>query len=200
MWDQRYAEPGFAYGTEPNDFLREQAPRLAPASEVLCLAEGEGRNAVFLASLGHRVHGVDLSSVGLAKAQALAASRGVAITTELADLSRYDLGVGRWDAIVSIWAHMPPDARVSLHAGAVRGLRPGGLFVLEAYTLEQLRHGTGGPRDPALLMSAAQLRVELAGLEPLVAREVERTITEGPYHQGTSATVQYLARKPAGAG
>ncbi len=197
MWDQRYAEPGFAYGTEPNDFLREQAGALAPGSEVLCLAEGEGRNAVYLASLGHRVHAVDLSGVGLDKARAFAAERGTSITIEVADLARYDPGTARWDAIVSIWAHVPPAIRGPLHARVAEALRPGGLFLLEAYTPEQLRHGTGGPPDSALMMTLATLRAELPDLEALVAREVEREVHEGAYHDGRSATVQWLARKPA---
>lgn len=196
MWDQRYAEPGFAYGTEPNDFVREQAAALAPESDVLCLAEGEGRNAVYLANLGHRVHAVDLSRVGLDKALALAVERHTSITTEVADLATYDPGLERWDAVVSIWAHVPPPVRGPLHARVVRALRPGGLFLLEAYTPDQLRHGTGGPPDAALMMTLDSLRQELAGLEELVAREVEREVREGRHHRGTSATVQWLARKP----
>jgi SAM-dependent methyltransferase len=196
MWDQRYAEPGFAYGTEPNDFLREQAGALAPGSAVLCLAEGEGRNGVYLASLGHRVHAVDLSSVGLVKARRLAAERSTSITTEVADLASYDPGTERWDAVVSIWAHLPPTIRAPLYERVARALKPGGLFLLEAYTPDQLRHGTGGPRDAALLVTLATLRAELPGFEELVARELERDVQEGAYHRGTSSTVQWLARKP----
>jgi SAM-dependent methyltransferase len=196
MWDQRYAEPGFAYGTEPNDFLREQAGALAPGSAVLCLAEGEGRNGVYLASLGHRVHAVDLSSVGLEKARRLAAERSTSITTEVADLASYDPGTERWDAVVSIWAHLPPTIRAPLYERVARALKPGGLFLLEAYTPDQLRHGTGGPRDAALLVTLATLRAELPGFEELVARELERDVQEGAYHRGTSSTVQWLARKP----
>lgn len=196
MWDQRYAEPGFAYGTEPNDFLREQAGALAPGSAVLCLAEGEGRNGVYLASLGHRVHAVDLSSVGLEKARRLAAERSTSITTEVADLASYDPGTDRWDAVVSIWAHLPPTIRAPLYERVARALKPGGLFLLEAYTPDQLRHGTGGPRDAALLVTLATLHAELPGFEELVARELERDVQEGAYHRGTSSTVQWLARKP----
>jgi SAM-dependent methyltransferase len=196
MWDQRYAEPGFAYGTEPNDFLREVASQLPPGSEVLCLAEGEGRNAVFLAAAGHRVHAVDQSAVGLAKAAELARARGTTITTEVADLADYALGAARWTAIVSIWAHVPAALRQQLHAALLPALRPGGLFILEAYTPKQLEFRTGGPPTAALMMELASLRSELAGLELLVAREVERDVQEGAYHAGRSATVQVLARRP----
>ena len=197
MWDRRYAEPGFAYGTEPNDFLREQAERVFPAGgEVLSLAEGEGRNAVFLAQRGFRVTGVDASPVGLEKARKLAAERGVAIETVVADLDGFDLGVARWDGVVSIWCHTPPSLRARLHRAVVAALRPGGAFLLEAYTPAQLAHGTGGPKDVQLLMTADAVRAELAGLDLVHVEETVREIHEGAYHEGTSAVLQVLARKP----
>lgn len=195
MWDQRYGEEGFAYGSEPNDFLRAEAHRLAPGSHVLCLAEGEGRNAVFLASLGHKVHAVDLSSVGLAKARALADARGVILTTEVADLSTYEPGRACWDAVVSIWAHLPPEARRELHERVVEAMVPGGLLLLEAYTPDQLALGTGGPRDAAMTMTPDGLRAELPGLVFERLEAVERDVHEGRYHQGRSAVVQVVARK-----
>ncbi|HEU0035185.1 MAG TPA: class I SAM-dependent methyltransferase [Kofleriaceae bacterium] len=198
MWDERYREPGFAYGSEPNDFLAANAERYLPAGgEVLCLAEGEGRNAVFLAARGFRVTGVDASSVGLAKARALAAERGVAIETVVADLAEHDLGVARWDGIVSIWCHTPSALRASLHHGVVAALRPGGVFLFEAYTPAQLAYKTGGPPVADMLMTADGLRAELAGLDIVVADETIREIHEGKYHDGTSAVVQLIARKPA---
>lgn len=197
-WDARYAEPGWAFGTEPNDFLRENAHRLAPASRVLCLAEGEGRNAVHLATLGHEVTGVDLSSVGLAKAESYARECGVRITTAIADLGTWDLGESAWDAIVSVFAHVPADVRGPLHARVVRALRAGGLLLLEAYTPAQLERGTGGPGDASKLMTLAALRAELTGLDFELAREIEREVIEGRYHSGRSAVVQVVARKPRG--
>lgn len=133
LWNERYAEPFASYGTEPNDFLREVADRI-PAGPVLCLAEGEGRNAVFLAGRGHSVTAVDLSDVGLRNARELAARHGVTIETVVADLATYDFGSARWAGIVSIWAHVPAAVRAGLHAACAWALRPGGVFVLEAYT------------------------------------------------------------------
>ena len=196
MWDERYSEPGFAYGTEPNDFLRAVAPRLHQG-RALCLAEGEGRNAVFLAGLGFEVTAVDQSKVGLQKAAALAKERGVSIATQVADVTRLPLGEGAWDAIVSIWCHLPREPRAALHRACAAALRPGGAFVLEAYTPDQLRFGTGGPRDAGLLMRLADLEAELAGLTIVEAREVEREVHEGAYHTGRSAVVQLLATRPA---
>lgn len=197
MWNERYAEPFAAYGTDPNDFLRDVADRI-PDGPVLCLAEGEGRNAVFLAERGHAVTAVDLSEVGLANAAALATKRGVEITTVLGDLADYELGTECWAGIVSIWAHVPPDVRERTHAACVRALRPGGALVLEAYTPRQLeRPGQGGPPTPELLMAPDSLRRELAGLRFERCAEVDRDVDEGRYHRGPSSTVQVLAFKPS---
>lgn len=195
MWNERYSAPAFAYGTEPNDFLRSVADRIPPGP-VLCLAEGQGRNAVYLASLGHEVLAVDQSPVGLQRAQELAASRGVTIATEVADLSNFEIARGKWSGIVAIFTHLPPDLRARVFAAAVDGLAPGGAFVLEAYRPKQLEYGTGGPREVSLLMSLDALRRELAGLRIEHGVETEREIHEGEYHHGHSAVTQVLAFKP----
>jgi SAM-dependent methyltransferase len=194
-WDARYAEPGFAYGTEPNGFLAEVAGRI-PAGPVLSLAEGEGRNAVFLAGLGHDVTAIDRSAVGLAKAAVLAAERGVRITTLVADLATFVIEPDAWSGIVSIFAHLPPAVRAPLHRAVAAGLRPGGVLVLESYTPRQLARGTGGPRDPSRLVTLGALRAELPGLDFQIGRETDRDVTEGRYHEGTAAVVQLLARRP----
>lgn len=195
MWDQRYAEPGFAYGTAPNDFVAAQADRL-PAGLVLDLAGGEGRNGVFLARAGHPVRIVDGSAVGLEKAKRLAAEQNVDVETEVADLGSYTIPPGHYAGIVSIWAHMPPVARRALHRQVVSGLQPGGVFLLEAYTPDQVALKTGGPPNPDLCMRLADLRQELDGLVFEHAEELRREVQEGPYHSGQSAVVQVVARKP----
>ncbi len=194
MWDERYSEPGFAYGTEPNDFLRERAAQLQPG-RTLSLAEGEGRNAVFLAGLGHEVTAVDASAVGLDKARQLAAERGLDIDTRVADLAAFEIEAGGWDNIVSIFCHLPPEVRRRLHRAVVAGLRPGGMLLLEAYTPAQIALGTGGPPVAELTMTLGALREELAGLNFLHAAEREREVIEGRYHTGRAAVVQVLARK-----
>jgi SAM-dependent methyltransferase len=197
MWNQRYSEPGFAYGTEPNDFLALNAERhLPPNGEILSLAEGEGRNAVFLARLGFRVTGVDNSAVGLDKARKLAEQHGVDIRTIVADLEDFDLGVARWDGIISIWCHTPSTLRERLHRSVVAALKPGGVLLLESYTPKQLEHKTGGPPTADLMMTLAVVRKELAGLELLYAEEKLREVHEGKYHDGLSAVLQVVARKP----
>ena len=195
MWDERYLGEDYVYGTAPNDFLRDQIERI-PAGRVLCLAEGEGRNAVFLAEQGFHVTAVDQSAVGLDKARRLATSRGVEIDTVVADLAGFSIEPDAWDGIVSIFAHMPPAARRHIHRETVRGLRPGGVLVLEAYRPEQLQYKTGGPPTAEMMMDLGGLRTELAGLEFEFATETVRDIYEGPLHHGPGAVVQVLARKP----
>jgi SAM-dependent methyltransferase len=197
MWDERYSQPGFAYGTEPNEFLVAAAGWI-PAGPVLSLGEGEGRNAAYLAGLGHRVVAVDQSEVGLAKARKLAADRDLTLETVRADLADFPIEPEAWAGIVSIFCHLPRRVRVPIYAAAVRGLRPGGVLVLEAYTPNQIGRGTGGPRDPDMLVSLATLTEELAGLEFVLARELDRDVREGAYHTGVASVVQLIGlRKPA---
>jgi len=195
MWDDRYASDDYVYGTEPNDYLRRQADLFADGARVLCLAEGEGRNAVYLAQRGLTVTAVDSSPVGLAKAERLADSRGVSIQTEVADLADYSLGHERWDGIVSIFCHLPADARRRLHQQVFAALKPGGLFVLEAFRPEQLELGTGGPPKADLMMTEADLRTELDGLHLDEIQSVERPVIEGCGHTGMGAVVQVLGLK-----
>lgn len=196
FWEKRYAAPDFVFGTEPNDFLRSVAAEI-PAGPVLCLAEGEGRNAVFLATRGHRVTAVDQSTTGLAKARALAAHRGVPLQTIVTDLSDFPIEPAAWSGVVVIFMHLPPDLRRDVLARTAVGLKPGGVLVLECYTPAQIAFGTGGPKDPALLPTLAGLREELPGLEFVIGQEIERDVLEGGGHTGRSAVVQVLARKPA---
>ncbi len=196
-WDERFAQDDYVYGKEPNDFLRESADELPAApARVLSLAEGEGRNAVFLAGLGYEVTGVDASVVGLAKAERLAQEKGVTIETVQARLEDFRIAPDAWDVIVSIFCHLPPALRKRVHEEVVQGLRPGGMLVLEAYTPDQLRHRTGGPSRLELLYTAEMLREDFTGLEFLHLQELERDVTEGLLHRGMASVVQVLARKP----
>ncbi len=196
MWDERYEEPGYAYGERPNDFLVEAVARLPRrGGTALCLADGEGRNGVYLAEQGFAVTSVDLSAVGLRKARALAAQRGVELTTVHADLADFDLGRSAWDLVVSIFVHLPEELRRRLHAGVAPSLRPGGHFILEGYTPANVGRGVGGPPSVALTFSAAELQEELAALTLLRCEERKRPIEEGRLHRGLSAVVQLVGRK-----
>ena len=194
-WDAKYSATDDLYGTEANDFLVAHAARLPRSGPILSLGEGEGRNAAYLAGLGHRVVALDQSPVGLAKAERLAASRGVHIETCVADLATYSLVPGAWAGIISIWCHLPSVIRRPLLGEIAGALQPGGVFLLESYRAAQIGRGGGGPSDPDLTPSLADLRQELAGLDILHGLETERQVAEGQGHRGLSAVVQIIARR-----
>jgi SAM-dependent methyltransferase len=196
MWNERYASSEFAYGTEPNSFLVQNAKLLT--SPVLSLAEGEGRNAVFLASLGLDVLGVDQSDVGLAKAQKLAASRGLTIRTEVADLASYEPQENYFGSVISISAHLPSNVRNRLYPLIERSLKPGGVILLESYTKSQLSRNTGGPKDPDLLLDLVELKQQFPNCELILGHEIEREVVEGKFHTGLAHVVQFIARKKSG--
>ena len=196
MWDERYSESGFAFGTEPNDFLVASVGLLQPDSQILCLAEGEGRNGVYLASLGHRVTAVDSSSVGLEKTLQLAVERGVSIDVVEADLEDFAIQPGSFQAIISIFCHLAPATRARLHRKVCAGLSPRGVFILEGYAKKQIHTDTGGPRKIELLMDLEELKHELQPLTLNHAIETERDIREGAYHDGIGAVVQIVGTKP----
>ena len=195
-WDDRYAEEGFAFGDQPNDFLVE-ATRDSPTGESLVVGDGDGRNGVWLAEQGHTVTTIDLSPVGVEKAKHLAASRGTSIGAQVGDLETFEMGDGKWDSIVSIFCHVPSELRRQVHANVKRALKPGGVFVLEAYTKANIGRGVGGPQNDDLTVELAELENDFAGWTLEVHRVVERNIVEGKYHNGMSSTVQFLARKPS---
>ncbi|MGE0877724.1 MAG: class I SAM-dependent methyltransferase [Acidimicrobiia bacterium] len=196
MWEQRFGADEYFYGTEPNDFLRDSVADLA-RGDALCLAEGEGRNAVFLAEAGFTVSSVDLTEAGVGKTRQLAAARGVTVDAAVGDLATYDIGTDRWHLVVSVFAHMPPPVRRDLHRRVVAALKSGGVLVLEAYTPDQIGRGTGGPAVPEMTMTAAGLREELDGLDFVHMLETERPVIEGLGHSGVGAVVQVIARKPS---
>ena len=195
MWDERYKVDEYIYGKEPNDFLK-QSYQAIPKGKVLCMADGEGRNGVFLAAQGYTVTSVDNSSVGLKKAEALAAEKGVSIECLHADLAEFDFGAKQWDGIISVFCHLPESLRQIVHLRAAQGLKSNGVFLLEAYTPAQLKYGTGGPSSEGFLMTAEALEHELAGLEFEHLEETEREVFEGTYHTGRAAIVQAIAKKP----
>jgi len=194
MWNDRYSEDGFAFGTKANDFLIEAQPQI-PQGRVLCLAEGEGRNAVFLAEQGYDVVAVDASAVGLEKAQKLAAERGVKIETIVTDLADFKIEEDAWQAIVSIFCHLPIALRQNIHRQVCKGLKQKGVLILEAYRPLQLKYKSGGPPVAELMMTLETLKEDFSTLETLHCCETVREVVEGKYHTGDGAVVQLIARK-----
>lgn len=194
FWDQKYAVDAYIFGEAANVFLQEMRPRL-PQGKALGIGEGEGRNAVFLAEQGFDVLGVDASAVGLAKAQALAAQKGVSIRTEVADLSDYRLPSAHYDVITLFFCHLPQPLRTEVLQQAMQSLKVGGMLVLMLYNPQQRQYQSGGPKNVALLPTLAELQQTLAPLQTLVAEEVVRELNEGVNHQGLSSVIQYLGQK-----
>lgn len=193
FWNKRYTGDNYVYGTEPNSFLAEHCGLLA--GPVLSLSEGEGRNAVFLASRGLDVLGVDISMVALEKAKKLAESRNVKIRTALADLATYKPEENHYGSVISISAHLPSAVRNKLYPLIERSLKPGGVIILEAYSEKQLSRDTGGPKDADMLMTVDKIQREFPNLEPVLLREVEREVSEGEGHTGMSFLIQFIARR-----
>jgi len=194
FWNEKFSGDEYAYGTEPNEFLKEVALKLPPGA-ALSIAEGEGRNAVWLAEQGHEVSCIEQSEKGVAKTLRLALKRGVLVNAERGELETFHIQPNSWDLVVSIYAHTPPDLRRRLHRQIAAGLKPGGLFVLEAYTPDQISNNTGGPKDVSLMPTAGGLREELRGLVFDRIEEVEREVHEGMLHTGKANVVQVVARR-----
>ena len=192
-WDDRYAASDYLFGTAPNDFLKTVAHQLAPNSQILCLADGEGRNGVYLAAQGHTVTAVDQSRVGLKKAKKLAQQKQVSIETIKADLAEYDIGVESWDCIVSIFFHIPSEVRANIYPRIIAALKPGGILILESYTPNQLNHKTGGPPTSDLMLTKDQLTQYFSEMNLEHLQELEREVIEGTGHTGLASVVQLLA-------
>lgn len=159
------------------------------------LAEGEGRNALYLGCLGYDVTAVDSSAVGLNKATQRAEEQGVKITTIVTDLDDFTIKAEEWEGIVSCYCHLPKPIRERLHQKVVAGLRPGGVLLLEGFSKEQLDYGTGGPQSLDLLMDLDELLDELKGLKFIHAVKIEREVYEGRGHTGLASVVQILGIK-----
>lgn len=194
-WQARYAEGEALFGTVPNEWLRSNAWRLVPGMCALCPGEGEGRNAVFLATLGLAVTAVDFAPLALARAKALAARQGVTIDTVTADLSTWAWPEAAFDLVALVFLQLTPDERAVVHAGAARALAPGGLLVLEGFAKgERL---ACGPKGDQSRYDAALLRQDFAGLEILALTTGTVLLAEGDGHKGEAIVVRLLARRAA---
>jgi len=195
-WDARYAGDEYLFGTEANQFIARCAHLLTPGSRVLCIADGEGRNSVSLAEHGCHVDAFDPSAVAVAKARRLAAARGVSVNYAVADADSWAWPVAAYDAVAAIFIQFAaPDLRRQIFERTADALRPGGLLLLEGYSLDQLAYGTGGPRAPEHLYTEEQLRAELGRFEIDLLHAYHAEVQEGPGHSGMSALIDVVARR-----
>ncbi|OGT21437.1 MAG: SAM-dependent methyltransferase [Gallionellales bacterium RIFOXYB12_FULL_54_9] len=196
VWNERYRGEEFHFGTEPNAFLVSQQARLQPGMTCLAVADGEGRNGVWLAEQGLQVLSVDNSSVAVEKARALGARRGVTMQIEQVDLTNWDWPENRFDIVAGIFIqYAPPVQRLQQFANIKRVLKPGGLLLLQGYTPRQLEYRTGGPSQVENLYTEALLRESFADMEILHLCEHDSVIEEGVGHSGMSALIDMVARK-----
>lgn len=197
-WDERYRSEDYLFGREPNAFLKREAHRFEKRRSVLAVADGEGRNGVFLASLGLEVHAVDASSVALEKSARLAREAGVEIELEQADLSSWSWPEDIYDYVVVIFIQFAdPAMRTRLFEGMKRSVRPGGLVLLQGYRPEQVDLGTGGPPQREHMYTRDLLLAAFENFEILHLEEHDTAIREGRGHDGLSALIDLVARRPA---
>jgi len=195
-WNKRFSTEDFIFGTEPNEWLREQAHVWQRGQRVLCVADGEGRNSVWLAAQGLRVDAFDIAEVGVAKARQLAAARGVDVNYTVADCDNFNYESGAYDGVAAIFVQFAdPAMRERLFASILRCLKPGGVLVLQGYTPKQLDYKTGGPPQVSHLYTEAMLREAFADFEVLTLRQYEAELKEGDRHSGISALIGVVARK-----
>lgn len=197
-WDARFASDEFHYGTEPAAFVVAQGWRLSPGAKVLSVAEGEGRNAVWLAAQGLCVHALDGSPNALAKARRLAGERGVNLSTEEVDLAAYLWPEAAYDGVLGAFIQFAgPGLRAALFAGMARALKPGGVLFLHGFAPRQLANTSGGPRLAENLWTLDLLRAAFAGWEVLHQADYDAVLHEGPGHSGPAALIDFVARKPS---
>jgi cyclopropane fatty-acyl-phospholipid synthase-like methyltransferase len=195
-WNERFSAPGYHFGTAPNEFLQSQAHLLKPGQTALSIADGEGRNGVFLAERGLDVLSVDFSTPALAKARELAASRGVALRIEQTDLMRWTWPTAQFDVVAAIFIQFAiAEERPHLFAGIKQALRPGGLLLMQGYRPEQLAYATGGPKQIGNLYTRALLEQAFADFASIDIRVHDDVIREGAAHSGMSALIDLVGRK-----
>ncbi|HSN21399.1 MAG TPA: class I SAM-dependent methyltransferase [Usitatibacter sp.] len=196
-WNGRFSAEGYLFGKAPNAFLASQRERLHPGMRALSIADGEGRNSVWLAQQGLRVTAFDFSPVAVAKARELAKEAGVEVDHRVCDIFRWDWDAALYDVVAGIFFQfLAPAQRAEVFAGMRRALAPGGLLLIQGYRPEQIGHGTGGPSDADRLYTEALLRESFAALEILHLRSHDDVVDEGTAHRGMSALIDLVARRP----
>ena len=195
-WETRYSAPGYAFGKEPNAFLKAQARRLPAGGRALSVADGEGRNGVWLAEQGLDVLAIDFSPTALKKSRALAAERGVRLSSEVADVTTWRWPTDAYDVIVAIFVQfVTPVERSALFANFKRALRPGGLLLMQGYRPEQLQYRTGGPQEADRMYTRPLLEAAFGDMAQIEIFEHDSAISEGSSHVGLSALIDLIAKK-----
>ncbi|HAA12591.1 MAG TPA: SAM-dependent methyltransferase [Cytophagales bacterium] len=201
MWNARYSAETYAYGTAPNAFLKESLANFPVTGKMLFAAEGEGRNAVYAASQGISAYAFDISEAGKAKAEMLAQKMGVSLKYEVGAFENLELNAEQFDAAALIFAHFPPPLLAPYHQRIGQLLKPGGLVMVEAFSKGNLPYrekspAIGGPPNTEMLFSTEMMEEHFAGFEVLQLEDVEVTLSEGQFHNGTGKVIRFVGRKP----
>jgi 2-polyprenyl-3-methyl-5-hydroxy-6-metoxy-1,4-benzoquinol methylase len=194
-WDQRFQEEKYVYGTEPNVFIADMHKRLRLTGDVLAIAEGEGRNAVYLAEQGMNVTAWDYAASGLEKTNKLAHSRGVSVKTELIDLNEAVWTEDKWDELICVFGHFPKEIRQKTLKGIKKAVKPGGYFITEVYSQYQLEYKTGGPQDKSLLYFPEEFLADFSDWRIVHFFMGEVIRHEGDLHNGLSHVIQFVGQK-----
>ena len=194
FWDKRFAEPGYSYGTEPNVFFKSTIDSLHPG-RIFIPGAGEGRDVVYAATKGWEVYCADLSEAGKMKALKLAAENNVRIQYDVKSIDDVQYAEDYFDVVASIYFHLPEKTRKSFCSHSIKWLKPGGLFISELFTPQQLQNTSGGPKDVALLVTAEQMAKDLQELEIIKNEETEVILNEGKYHRGKANVVRFIGKK-----
>jgi SAM-dependent methyltransferase len=194
MWNERYQADEYQYGIHPNDFIKEQISAL-PAGRILFPGAGEGRDAVYAAKKGWEVYAFDLSEEGKTKAEKLASSEKTRIHFKVADATNVKFPLDSFDVIALTYFHLPLVTRLNFYKQCISWLKPGGLLILEGFNQRQLGLNSGGPKNAEWLFSSATISEEFSGLKIILNEEKQRTLNEGPLHQGLAAVIQFVGQK-----
>lgn len=198
-WNDRYSSDEFAYGEEPNTYLKEQLEKLS-AGAILFPAEGEGRNAVFAATLGWQVAAFDISTEGKKKALRLAEARGVTIDYQVGELQTLPYTSEQFDALALIYAHFPADIKSQYHRALDKYVRTGGIVIFEAFSKRHLEYiskneNVGGPKELAMLFSTQEIQADFANYDIIELAEQEIELSEGQFHNGQGSVIRFVGRK-----
>lgn len=194
FWNKRYNTEEFVYGETPNKFVKQELAKLKPG-KILFPAEGEGRNAVYAATLGWQVAAFDLSTVGKKKAELLASKHHVQIEYKITDFTGADYPENYFDALILTYAHIPTETRIDAHKKLTSYLKPGGILVLEAFSKKQIDKNTGGPNNIDFLFSEAELKSDFSQFSELKITETDTILDEGSFHQGKASVIRVIGKK-----
>lgn len=194
FWNERFSTEDYIYGTEPNEFFKEQIQLIKPG-KILLPAEGEGRNGVYAASIGWSVDAVDFSVVAKEKALKLAETKSVKINYFISDLSDFKYPQNYYDVVGIFFLHLPYEDRINIHSKLVSSLKPGGRIILEVFNKNQIHNSSGGPKDLELLYDEKDVLDSFAGMDTLLLESLTINLNEGNHHQGKADVIRYVGIK-----